>query len=180
MRTYLECHLRYRFLYVERRPETPRGYFSFGRTVHLALESLLRPLVVPEARSIDARTRQRTLADFAPAAPDGARLIERERFLQLYESVWIPDGYTSVEEEARYRALGRELLGAYYDRIAPHPPRPVAVEAHLEATWDGIPIHGYVDRLDRGPSGGLEEVDYKIIREITREDSRSSDQFSLY
>ena len=47
VRTYLECALRWKFLYVDRLPEAPRGYFSFGRTVHTVLENLLKPLVVP-------------------------------------------------------------------------------------------------------------------------------------
>lgn len=180
VRTYLECPLRWKFLYIERRPETPRGYFSFGRTVHLALETLLRPLVVPEARTTESGARQRTLADWGTAETTGGQLMARERFLELYESVWIPDGYTSGEEESRYRALGRELLGAFYDRIARAPPRPVAIEAHLEATWDGIPIHGYIDRLDRGRAGGLEVVDYKTSRELSGEDARTSDQLAIY
>jgi len=60
------------------------------------------------------------------------------------------------------------------------PPAPVAVEEHLEATWEGIPLHGYIDRLDRTPEGGLEIVDYKTSREISGEEVRTSDQLSLY
>ncbi|EQD29015.1 hypothetical protein B1B_18798, partial [mine drainage metagenome] len=60
------------------------------------------------------------------------------------------------------------------------PRQPVALEEHLEARWDGIPIHGYIDRIDRTPDGGLEIVDYKTSRELSREDARGSDQLSIY
>jgi putative RecB family exonuclease len=53
-RTYLECPLRWKFLYVDRIPETPRGYFTFGRVIHSVLEELVRPLVVPTARRASA------------------------------------------------------------------------------------------------------------------------------
>ncbi|MGB6441875.1 MAG: PD-(D/E)XK nuclease family protein, partial [Thermoplasmata archaeon] len=82
--------------------------------------------------------------------------------------------------ESRYRTLGRELLGRYYDRLSRERPNPVSVEEHLEARWDGIPIHGYIDRIDRTPGGGLEVVDYKTSRELSAGDAKDSDQLSLY
>ena len=36
---YNECPQKYKFRYLDRIPETPRHYFSFGHSVHLALES---------------------------------------------------------------------------------------------------------------------------------------------
>ncbi len=178
-RTYLECPLRWKYLYVDRLPETPRGYFTFGRVVHSVLEELLRPLVVPAARRASATEAQRTLDDWeargAPPAP-----MSRSDLLAAYERAWSSDGYTSPEEEARYRSLGRDMLGRYYDRLQQEPPHPVAIEEHLEARWDGIPIHGYVDRVDRTPSGGLEIVDYKTSRELSVEDARDSEQLAIY
>ena len=43
-----------------------------------------------------------------------------------------------------------------------------------------IPIHGYIDRIDRAPLGGLEVVDYKTSRELSTGDAKDSDQLSLY
>lgn len=182
-RTYLECPLRWKFLYVERRPETPRGYFTFGRVVHSVLEELVRPFVVPTARRTEAGETQRTLDDWptgavAPSAP--APRMTPEELLAAYERAWSGEGYSSPEEEARYRALGRDLLLRYHGRLEQDPPRPIAVEQHLEAKWDGIPIHGYIDRIDRTVSGGLEVVDYKTSRELSHDDARESDQLSLY
>ncbi len=180
-RTYLECPLRWKYLYVDRLPEEPRGYFTFGRVVHSVLEELVRPLVVPGARRVSAAETQRTLDDWPGAGrAEHADLMSREEMLELYERAWLSDGYASPEEEARYRALGRDLLGRYYDELTRDRPRPIAVEEHLEARWDGIPIHGYIDRIDRTPAGGLEIVDYKTSRELSHEDARDSDQLTLY
>jgi putative RecB family exonuclease len=181
-RTYLECPLRWKFLYVDRIPETPRGYFTFGRVVHSVLEALVRPLVVPGARRAGETESQRTLDDWHPrgkGAP-GLPWMSREEMLALYDQSWSSDGYTGPEEEARYRALGRELLGKYYARLERERPQPISVEEHLEARWDGIPIHGYIDRIDRTPGGGLEIVDYKTSRELSAGDAKDSDQLSIY
>ena len=181
--TYLECPLRWKFLYIDRLPETPRGYFSFGRTVHSVLEELLRPLVLPSARVTSAGETQRTLDDWDGARGAGgapARLVPKSAMLERYSSLWVSEGYTSPEEESRYRALGLDLLSRYYDRISNEHPSPVAVEEHLEAKWDGIPVHGYIDRIDRTPTGGLEVVDYKTSRELSNEDAEGSDQLTLY
>ena len=181
-RTYLECPLRWKYLYIDRLPETPRGYFTFGRVVHSVLEELLRPLVVPGARRAGATDSQRTLDEWQSKArgETAPTWITRDEMLAMYERAWSGDGYTSAEEEQRYRALGRELLTRYYDQLAGEHPRPIAVEEHLEARWDGIPIHGYIDRIDRAPGGGLEILDYKTSRALSAADAQESDQLSLY
>ncbi len=181
-RTYLECPQRWKYLYIERRPELPRGYFTFGRVVHSVLETLVRPLVVPLARRVSAQDTQRTLDEWPEptAAPPTGSWMAADDLLALYDRTWSGEGYSSPEEEARYRALGRDLLLRYHEHLSRERPRPVSVEEHLEARWDGIPVHGYVDRIDRTPSGGLEVVDYKTSRELSGEDAKDSDQLSLY
>ncbi len=181
-RAYSECPLRWKYLYVDRLPETPRGYFTFGRVVHSVLEELVRPLIVPAAHRIGEAESQRTLDEWQPAGPrrDGELVLSPEEVLALYDRSWSNEGYTSPEEEARYRALGREMLLRYYDRLVHERPRPVSVEEHLEARWDGIPVHGYLDRIDRTAAGGLEVVDYKTSRELSNGDAAGSEQLSLY
>ncbi|NNN17831.1 MAG: hypothetical protein HKL79_05675, partial [Thermoplasmata archaeon] len=165
-RAYLECPLRWKFLYVDRLTEAPRGYFSFGRTIHSVLEAIMRPLVVPGARRSGEAESQRTLDDWHPSTPatPGPVELSEEELLAIYDREWLTEGYTSPEEEARYRALGAEMLRGFYAQMRRDPPHPVAVEQHLEASWDGIPIHGYIDRIDRAPGGGLAVLDYKTSR----------------
>jgi putative RecB family exonuclease len=181
-RTYAECPLRWKYLYVDHLPEAPRGYFTFGRVIHSALEELVRPLVVPSARRIGEAESQRTLDEWgtAPRKAEERRWLTLEELLGAYDRLWLSDGYTSPEEEARYRDLGRDLLRRFYDQLARERPSPVSVEEHLEARWDGIPVHGYIDRIDRTAAGGLEVVDYKTTRDLSGEDARDSDQLSLY
>jgi len=185
MRTYSECPQRWKFLYVDKLPEAPRGYFSFGRTIHAVLEAMVRPFVVPQARKTPSG-RQRVLEDFpgvgvkAGPSTGPAREVDIGAARALLDQLWSSEGYTSAEEEARYRQLGAEILARFWASVRADPPTPVAVEEHLEATWDGVPVHGYIDRVDRTPRGGLEVVDYKTSRELTTADARDSDQLGLY
>jgi putative RecB family exonuclease len=181
-RTYLECPLRWKYLYVEHRPELPRGYFTFGRVIHSVLEELVRPFVVPAPRRPGSGDGQKTLDDWSVGSLSASapRPMDPEELLREYDRVWSSEGYSSAEEEARYRSLGKELLLRFHDQFVQHPAAPVAVEEHLETRWDGIPIHGYIDRIDRTPTGGLEIVDYKTSRELSAEDARDSDQLSIY
>ena len=181
-RTYLECPLRWKFLYLDKLSEVPRGYFTFGRVVHSVLEQLVRPLVVPSPRRVSAQEAQRTLDEWRPTTPSPRETpwMTEAELLALYERSWSGEGYSSPEEETRYRALGRDLILRYFAHLLRDRPHPVAVEEHLEARWDGIPVHGYVDRIDRTATGGLEIVDYKTSRELSSEDAKDSDQLSLY
>ncbi len=183
-RTYLECPLRWKYLYVEKRPETPRGYFTFGRVVHSVLEELVRPMVVPSVRRREGTDSQTTLQEWSEPSAAGASArpapVPAEQLLALYDRLWSSEGYTGPDDEERYRSLGRELLLRYRDRLALDPPSPVAVEEHLEANWDGLAVHGYIDRIDRTAAGGLEILDYKTSRDLSREDASTSDQLSVY
>jgi putative RecB family exonuclease len=183
VRTYQECPQRWKFLYIDRLSETPRGYFSFGRSVHSVLESMLRPLVEPASRRVIPGRTQKTLDAYRPTNGEElseGRLPSVSELLKLYDAAWVRDGYTSTEEESRYKMLGADLLLRYRAALEEERPHPIAVEPHLEATWDGIPIHGYIDRIDRGKGGGLEILDYKTSRELSEEDARDSDQLSIY
>ena len=181
-RTYQECPLRWKFLYIDRLPEAPRGYFSFGRVIHSVLEELVRPLVVPTARRAGATDSQRTLDEWQGrgAARSGDPWMSLPQLLAAYDTAWLSDGYTSPEEEARYRTLGRELLTRYHAALVRERPQPISVEEHLEASWGGIPVHGYIDRIDRTSGGGLEVLDYKTSRELSASDAVDSDQLTLY
>jgi putative RecB family exonuclease len=180
-RAYTECPLRWKFLYVDHLPETPRGYFSFGRSIHAALEQFSAPLIVGGSRA-KLGPSQRTLLDFTGPSERGELPLPMtlEQLLEVYRQTWVSEGYLSSEDERRYFDLGSDLLKRFYPLFLSAPPRILAVEQHLEAEVDGIPIHGFVDRIDETPKGGLEVLDYKTSKELSWRDARESDQLTLY
>ncbi len=44
-----ECPQKYKFKYIDKIPEKPKYFFSFGQSVHLALEYFYGPVLTPAA-----------------------------------------------------------------------------------------------------------------------------------
>ena len=44
---YLDCPQRFKFRYIDKIPEKPKSFFSFGKSVHAGLEFLFEKLAGP-------------------------------------------------------------------------------------------------------------------------------------
>ncbi len=187
---YTECPLRWKYLYIDRMQTAPRGYFSFGRSVHSALEEFVAPLTKLSTLAVvpSGGRAQRTLGEFdespasaeVPQEPATPTLLTVEELLEVYRRVWVSEGYLSPEDEKRNFDLGADLLRRFHALFVAAPPRPVAVEQELDASVDGIKIHGILDRIDETPKGGLEVLDYKTSKQLSWQEARTSDQLTLY
>jgi len=101
--------------------------------------------------------------------------------LRFYELSWLSNGYASAEEEANYRAYGRELLTRFWEIHYPDFRMPLAVEKLFCVDVEGVKLRGYFDRVDKLDSGGLAIVDYKTNYEMfTSDDLQNSLQLTLY
>ncbi|WP_067659137.1 RecB family exonuclease [Nocardia harenae] len=152
---FKQCPLKYRFRAVDRLPETPSRQAVRGTVVHAVLERLFE---LPAAERIPEAAEA-----LLPAAWERVR-AERPEAGEL-----IP--------EAEFPAFAAEvaaLLASYYRLEDPTAFDPEACELRLEtASADGVPLRGFVDRLDAGPGGALRVVDYKTGKApgVTRETS---------
>ncbi len=104
-----------------------------------------------------------------------------EELLRFYEQKWLPMGYESAEEEASYKAYGREILAKFWEIHQADFRMPLAVERMFYIDIDGIKLRGYIDRVDKLDSGGLSIVDYKTSKELFTTDDLARDlQLTLY
>lgn len=151
--TYLTCPLKYKFQYIDGLEERPRAAQSFGRSLHSALEFFFSRIDPPTIKEV----------------------------LDYYDRHWEPGGYKDAAEEQRFRDLGREILVDFSNIHLRDFRSSLAVEHRFTTEIDGIPIKGYIDRLEANPAGGLVIIDYKSnFSPITPEDVRESDQLALY
>jgi len=135
--TFSVCPLRYKYRYVLRIPVPTSPALSFGKTIHETLHLF---------------HQKRDLAGIT---------VSRDELLSIYDQVWIDEGYTTVEhKEQRYRS-GRKLLKDYYEKHSELLGHPVYLEKKFRLRVGGIPLIGFIDRIDRTPDGGFEIVDYK-------------------
>jgi RecB family exonuclease len=159
IRTYLECALKYRFVYIDKIGKfylRSRAGFSFGSTLHHVLQ------------------------EFHEA---GATHTPEEMVTRL-ETNWIGAGYESEEQEQRHRAAGEEIVQAYHAAHQERREQQVetwATEKTLTCDMGRFKLSGRVDRIDRHADGRLEIIDYKSGRqETTPEEVAGSLAMNIY
>jgi putative RecB family exonuclease len=136
--------LLYKLQYIERLKAPEKWYFSFGTSMHSCVEQFFRVKTPP-----------------APTL---------EELMGIYEKEWLSAGYTSPEEEARYKLYGKDILKKFWEIHAPTFRIPIALERRFFLDIEGIKLMGFIDRVDKLESGGLSIVDYKTNQELFTND----------
>lgn len=119
--TYIECPLKFYFQYIMKLPTKPKSYFSFGKSIHMALSKFHK---LPPYPSV-------------------------ETLISLLENNWISEGYSSREEELRELMGAKEILKRYYYRNIFNYQKAFYVEKKVIFKIDGIEMIGYIDRIDK-------------------------------
>ena len=151
---YQECPQKYKFRYVDAIPEKPKYFFSFGRSVHSALEFFY--------------------------GAKGAAAPALEELLGNYRAVWVPEGYRDSAQEAEYFEEGRRILKAFHAKHAASFRAPLFVEYAFEFEVEGVPVKGFVDRVDRLPDGRLAVIDYKTGKKLATGRLEVDAQLTMY
>lgn len=157
LKTYETCGARYEYLYDRETPlRTSAPYLSLGKAVHSALEQAYNPV---------------------GSAP---RPITKEWLESTWEMAAQSEGLVDL---ALFRQ-GIAMAQHYLDRYPPEDCDVVAVEWEIpkgEFSIGGIPIVGYIDRIDRTSDGGLRIIDYKTSRvALTQEEAQVDLQLLIY
>ena len=138
---YRQCPLLYRLRTIDRLPEPKTIQQVRGTLVHAVLEEMF-----------DWPREERTY----PAAvkrlkPAWARMQEKE-----------PDCAAAVDDELQLLIDARALLKGYFHMESPLGFDPQAQEMFVDAVLpNGVPVRGFIDRVDVAPSGEVRVVDYK-------------------
>ncbi len=151
---YGECPQKYKFRYVDLIPEKPRHFFSFGRSVHSALE-FFYGVTTPVPPSF-------------------------EDLLANYKEVWVPEGYRNPAQEAEYFEEGKRILKAFHEKHVKDFHLPLHVEYGFEFELEGVPVKGFVDRVDKLPDGRLAVVDYKTGKKLATGRLEIDAQLTMY
>ncbi|RJO68196.1 RecB family exonuclease [Nocardia panacis] len=143
---FKQCPLKYRLRAIDRIPEPPTRVQLRGTLVHTVLEELFG---LPRAERLPERAAELSepaLARMLAEAPQVAELI-------------------GAEERAGFLAEVRALVETYYRLEDPTSFDAESCEARVEVeSADGVLLRGFVDRIDRAPTGELRVVDYKTGR----------------
>lgn len=149
---YNECPGKWKFKYVDKLPEKPKHFFSFGKSVHSALE-------------------------FMYAGDECPTLVQ---VLDHYMAKWVSEAYKSAADEEKAKREGTKMLAAYYKKFAKAWAKPLCVETKFDITIDHVRVIGYIDRVDIMPNGKLHIIDYKTGRMWPDKKAPTSEQLSVY
>ncbi|MBI4424249.1 MAG: PD-(D/E)XK nuclease family protein [Elusimicrobia bacterium] len=154
MSLYLECPQKFKFRYIDKLPEAPKWFFSFGQSVHKALEFFYSIPALP-----------------APTLP---------QLLEHYKTHWKREGYKSPEQEREHLVEGERILSEYYRKHIDAYRLPLFAEYKFDLEVDGIPVTGFVDRIDRLDNGKLHVIDYKTGKAIAKGRLGEDRQLTMY
>ena len=145
--TYNECPRKFELKYIQRIPEHPHWYFSYGKSIHAVLERLLSC----------------HLGEDGLLYWDDVALFPTS-LSQLLDENWLTDGYADPTDEDRKRRQALRVLTAFFPVFQSTWQQMIYVEHTINTEIDGIPFVGIVDRIDRINDNVLRIVDYKSAR----------------
>lgn len=151
---YQECPQKYKFKYIDKIPEKPKHFFSFGSSVHEALEYFYGVTALP-----------------APTLKE---------VLQYLKDHWKSEGYKDETQEAQYFDDGKVILTAFYKKHIESYHIPFFVEYNFNLEVDGVPVTGKVDRIDKLPDGRIAILDYKTGKAIPEGRVLGDAQLTMY
>jgi DNA helicase-2/ATP-dependent DNA helicase PcrA len=131
-RIYRECPWKYRLIFEAGRRIPLNPKSSFGLSLHRALETWL--------------------------SGGGDSL---EALFDALQRRWLSEGYADEAEEARWYAKAERTLARFHGEEAARRARVVGVEKEFVWPLGEHEVRGMIDRIDQGPDGAYEIIDYK-------------------
>jgi putative RecB family exonuclease len=164
--TFARCPRQYALRYLCRLPtEQPRPAADFGSAAHSAFQAFTR-----ERRGRVAR---------GEPAPDRADLG------RFFDAAWKNSPLVDDPYAGSWLARAEPMLDAFWAAEAALPAETIDEEVRFRLNLELDPgsfvaVTGYIDRIDRLPSGAVELVDYKTGRAGSPAAATSSLQLSIY
>ena len=147
MDMFRQCPQKYKFRYVDKIKEKPKGFFFFGSAIHAALEFLYKG--------------------------DSKVFPTVEQVCQAFLEFWFSkplalQGFRNAEEAARKRGEGLAMIKEYY-RVNQHDfKRAFLTEKIFKFEIDGLMVTAISDRMDYAGNGKLLITDYKTGKDVRR------------
>ncbi|WP_394280578.1 RecB family exonuclease [Corynebacterium sp.] len=138
---YQQCPLLYRFRAIDKLPEEPTLAQVRGTHVHAVLEDLHS--WPREQRTYPAAVKR--------IKPNWEALVDKH-----------PEYATLVDDETAYFVEVRSLVRGYFEMENPQGFDSSSQEMYVNTVLpNGVPVRGFIDRVDVAPTGEVRVVDYK-------------------
>lgn len=157
LKAFESCPLQYKFAHILKIPIEGRYTFSFGKSMHRALELFFTRML--------HKSEQAQL--FAPLTLSAGTNPSLDELLELYEQSWLNEWYNSKEDAEEYYARGKNILKEFFKIHATHWPTPRYLEKPFTLKFGEFELRGVIDRVDtlsEGERPEIEIIDYKTGR----------------
>jgi RecB family exonuclease len=151
MSTFNECGLKYKFNYIDKIPQKPKHFFSFGKSVHSALEYMYSSMACPDLDNV----------------------------LESLDQAWVSEGYKDQAAEVKAKKDAYKMLTMYHAKHASGWVAPIANELKFDITVDHVRVTGFIDRIDI-EGNGLHVLDYKTGQSLDVERINADEQLTMY
>lgn len=145
-RIYRECPWKYKLIFADGRRIPLNPKSSYGLSLHRALETWL-------SRGDDSL----------------------EALFDALRSRWLPEGYPDETAEARWYAKAERTLARFHGEESSRRSKVIGVEKEFVWTLGSHEVRGMIDRIDQGPDGAYEVIDYKTGPDVPAAQRVSSD-----
>ncbi|MFH1192512.1 MAG: UvrD-helicase domain-containing protein [bacterium] len=153
-----KCPLQYKFAHIFKIQIKGKGNFSFGKTMHTALQRFFA--LMNERKG----SKQCGLFENTEYAA-GINLPTKDELLKIYDECWIDEWYEDDKQRDERRKAGRESLKEFYELHKDNWPNVLYLEQGFNLRVGGYTLKGTIDRVDLLNAGGgqnsVEIVDYK-------------------
>ena len=176
---YKKCPLQYKFAHIYRVPVMGSHQKSFGQSMHLALQYILK-------QHLDRTSvKQGSLFDKNQnnvGMPGNVLQISLDEAIEIFKQTWIDEWYPDRSLHDKYFKEGLESIRAYYKRWNENLPNIYALEEAFDWRLGDHSIKGKIDRIDRNEDGGWEVLDYKTseYKEGKAPDALDKEQLQMY
>lgn len=155
LETFNTCPLQYKYQYVLRIPTSQNSSASFGDTIHKTLQRFYQEYIQDNSITLD-------------------------RMFSIYESMWIPLGYSSQDHQKKMKQEGRAMLQRFFEHYHNEYLQINDLERLFKVKInDDVFLTGKIDRVDN-QGDDIEIIDYKTGRKPDDKEIKKSLQLSIY
>ncbi|MFH1610601.1 MAG: UvrD-helicase domain-containing protein [Patescibacteria group bacterium] len=171
LKGYETCPYQYYLGFILKIPVTGKAVFSYGKTMHSALQKFMA--LIKQSGDI----RQDDL--FNKKDNDKKVLPSEKELIDIYRESWIDDWYESKEQKQEYKKQGEKSLKNLYRQVKENTPKVIELEKGFNFKIKDYSIRGVIDRVDHVGDNKVEIIDYKTGRAKT-EKTVEKDQLLMY
>ncbi|PIR92891.1 hypothetical protein COT99_03795 [Candidatus Falkowbacteria bacterium CG10_big_fil_rev_8_21_14_0_10_43_10] len=173
LQSYDKCPYNYYINHVLKIPKSGKHFFSFGQTMHLALQKFFTLVMQSQSAA------QADLFGQAKTAAQTRAFLSLDRLLELYEESWIDDWYEDKGQKEKYKKKGKDILREFYRKHDNNWPRVIGLEQGLRLRIGEYTLYGKVDRIDDLGERGAQIVDYKTGEAKTGDKITNEQKYQL-